>query len=95
MEAEAPNLTIQEKEGFFEIPGISKRWYESAVHAILIVKKRECGTWLKGMPEYACRGSGYGSRLRGFGGGICFRGGRGFLGSLGTGFPSGGCRSLT
>jgi len=48
----APVKSVQEKKGSFEVSGTSKRWYEGAVHAILIGKKRESATWLKGTPEH-------------------------------------------
>jgi len=48
----APVKSVQEKKGSFEVSGTSKRWYEGAVHAILIGKKKESATWLKGTPEH-------------------------------------------
>jgi len=48
----APVKSVQEKRGSFEVSGPSKCWYEGAVHAILIGKKRESVTWLKGTPEH-------------------------------------------
>ncbi len=48
----APVKSVQEKKGSFEVSGTSKRWYEGSVHAILIGKKKESATWLKGTPEH-------------------------------------------